>query len=799
MKRILKAGILGTAVSMFFTGCGSSSLTSGQSGGYKQAAQEVIQTQENREQWGEAGLKEGETLQQKEAPDYYEENEENKFENLSGTAAFRIKETHSQETNDLESFEVSTLLEDGTFLYSYTTRVGVRDETERKDNRKKVHCAAAYNYKTQNFKVIHEEIFTEKENESFYMQVCGNDGTGDIFVYDNGYGWLYDCSGKLKLHTDIETFVWKHFKGHSITVTEAFTDGSNRIYVNLVIEINEIEDVQDNSEDISEDNADKKAEELEKKMSENTQEVVLVYDILEYSSSIDQENLKFDEQVKNWKNMYSGAVGEIPSAEEDWKKAVTAVPAEWGPAFLWGLSRTPVYQWNNKDSEEFGHQDNGVSDFIPVADSYKAFTGLKNNMVLQDENLFVLHDNKYYKIYGTVLNDLGEGDYNKSRFKRTIEKVETTTNEDGTTEETHISVEQELEKGRNRDAFPKNSYLEGYSIQNNCNSVLTVIDDTVFAILEKKEVVKNTLLCLEKSGTSNEICEFATETMVDVVKENETLYLIASLKDGTAVWKLKDSDNGKVLGANDCVITNDQLRNVIKEVAYRQSDVDNKYHTAYGDMTKDKSGVSVDANAGMLLNGSNLLHVNLKTPQTELLKKIEKNEKIMTSEIKNVAGSNDLSKVQGNGYLLATLTDGLIYFDIGTKRAICLDAGTWYSIWKMGDTFVAVGFESSDTNFDSLDIAHARAKELNVDNLYKTGLEKILRSANSDALADKKEDNENTKKMKEEYEKNYKDANVEFVRPEDGKDVLEAWKNNNPGDIIKQKQSKEASEAAKSE
>ena len=73
MKRILMCGIL-TTVSMFFTGC-NSMLTSMTGGGYENIKWDVMETQEERGDWGEAGLMDGETMPETTAPDYYAQNE----------------------------------------------------------------------------------------------------------------------------------------------------------------------------------------------------------------------------------------------------------------------------------------------------------------------------------------------------------------------------------------------------------------------------------------------------------------------------------------------------------------------------------------------------------------------------------------------------------------------------------------------------------------------------------------------------------------------------------------------------
>lgn len=762
MKRILKSGICGVIiVSMFFTGCGSSSLINDNGGGYQQITQDIIETDESMKQLESRA----ETLGQQQAPDYYEQNEENKFKNLSGPMAFKIKDGHSQDTDDIESFNVEALLDDGTFLYCYSTKVGKRDENAATDNRDKIHCAAAYNYKTEEFQVFHEETST-KADEAFYMQVCG-DGTGDIFIYDDGMGYLYSHKRTIKMKMEIEAFVHENFGGTSFSVTKALTGGDNRVYVNLVIEKEELSDIQ---EDIESDELDEK-----------TLEVVLVYNVLNYSSSIDQEKENFDEQGKKWKKM-AGTFEELPDVDKDWEQAGKDADAKWGQAFLWGLSDKPlVYQWNNK---EFNYRDDGfVPNFTPKSeDSYKEFTNVYKGMIFQNHNLFIIKDEHYYELYGEVVNDFRA--YNQETFKRTIklEKSETDSSEGDSTEE----VEQSIVGDKKRDTYPANCYLVGYWVLDDCDSVLNIIDNNIFTLSNGNVLWKD-------SEENQQSLFVGTEAIVDVVEDDGTVYLIVASDNTTYVYKWLDDTKKEM--TDYTAVSNRYISEVVKRVEYSQSSVDQTYHSTYNSMTN-----SIDSNAGMLLNGKNFLYVELASTQAELLKQIENNDKIKVPKTYPSSSlfsrfEKSLSEASGKGYLVASLTNGILYWDKSTKKAICLDNGTWYSVWRLGDSFVAVGFENESTNYNTLDMAFARVKEFKIDELYQSGLQAILASAASveeTAAAD-----ENVKQMQEDYEKNYKNE-VEFIMPDESEHFLGEWQNNKPGEVTKKElesQSESASEA----
>ncbi len=136
--------------------------------------------------------------------------------------------------------------------------------------------------------------------------------------------------------------------------------------------------------------------------------------------------------------------------------------------------------------------------------------------------------------------------------------------------------------------------------------------------------------------------------------------------------------------------------------------------------------------------------------------------------------------MRNDGYLITSFAHGLIYFDPVSRKSISLDDGTWYGTWRVGETFVSVGYGKSNNTYGSLDIAHSSVMEYRLDDLYKSGLEAIIESTGQTIPTLKKEDSEGTKTMQEDYNQEMKDENVVFVDPNE-KD----WKDNNPGEELK--------------
>ncbi|MCI7261643.1 MAG: hypothetical protein MR562_00265, partial [Clostridiaceae bacterium] len=323
MKRVLISGML-CAVSILFTGC---SLLSGTNEGNIAESYWDIR----------------ESTTKNEMPDYYELNDNSKYDNLTAKRAFKFADTHSEETKDIASFEIGTLLDGETFLYGYSTRVkGAASD----DTRAYVHCVAAYQYDTGSFHVIHENKYSRakvtEDDESFYLQICEREGSSDpsVFVYDNGIGYLYKLDGTLEFSADIEGSVRSYFsKAYSVSVTNALTDGADRIYVELTIEKTAIDlgEAAEENETMSEEDADEAAEELEKETADKTVELVLFYDFTELDSdtTIDQTNAALNNQIKAWQNMTKGKTYTAePDARADWVTASTRVPSQWKIAFF---------------------------------------------------------------------------------------------------------------------------------------------------------------------------------------------------------------------------------------------------------------------------------------------------------------------------------------------------------------------------------------------------------------------------------------------------------------------------------
>lgn len=728
MKRILKAGIALTIVSMLFTGCGSNSLVSALGEGYQEIEWQV------------------DPYDLENMPSYSKQNKENKFENLEGEQAFVIKDGHSKDPNDIENFEIGTLLDDGTFIYKYITKEDYTQNGGTAENAKIVHCAAAYNYRTKMFKPFHETSFTrtDQDKESFTMQLCDPDDGGDIFIYDNGAGYLYTSDGTQDYNIDIETFARKHFKGYEVVVTDAMTDGEYRIFVELAIEKEEISVPEEDGEDISEEEADKEAEEIDAEMEEKMIETVLVYELSSFNSTIDQRNASYKDQVDAWIAMADGKTFDAePDPEADWETVRKQIPDQWGQAHLynvscpssmktiltiWGMADkdvggTPVLTWKNGTS--FSMENEYISSFYPEVDEMKAFTDLKENSSLS--NVFILKGTKYCEVYGNVGSLDGywgktiERSYllnttktevvkKKNGVLETIEIVSTPVTEERT---------QTLTVYEYRDADLSGEYLESYYTlyQDDVNGLVDVYDGMV--LCSNNGDGGDVMSWRKSDGSYEPLLLLPDDYLVDVFQQDNKMYVCVTQQGQIRiVTSISNEDVDLIgmllgVGVKTTTITGQQLSEAIKPSDYEGTKVSSSYHDEYN-AANEEDGLFIAGSGGM--DANKLVRVSL-SPQKDLLKKIE-----------NYGIGAGSSNASGNGWLLTSFGNGLVYVDDGSGKSFNLDKGTWYGTWKQGDKMISVGFGESSASYGTLDVAYARVKEYTMDDIYKSRLEEVIHS-----------------------------------------------------------------------
>lgn len=681
MKRILHVVLLAIVVSVLFTGCNSLILSLGEN------------------DYQEIDWKEMETWEA--APDFSKVNDIEKFSDLEGERAFKIHENHSQEPVDLKDFQIGTMLSDGTFIYAYST-----SEAGTGDSRKNVHCASMYNYRQQNMTVFHENIYAdssvEDDQESFYIQICNESvpEISDIFVYDNGMGYVYDFEGILKFQTDIETFVRSCFsKSHSVVTSKAITDGNNRIYLQLLIEKEQIDFDSYSTEVLTEEEYDKELEELEKEFEEKTFEILLVYDFQTKQTSMDQTLENVNEQGAKWQEMTSdhGPYTSEPDAAEDWETVRAELPDQWSQIFLYyGTERPLVYKW--KDSPVFQYTDDGyVCTFVPDfsdASKYEEVTYVEDQTIL--DHYYISLDGKYYELYGQV-GQFNIAEYENETFTRTYtyQWTETELDEDG--KEVQVTKTEERSQTISvptyRFATLKDEFLEGYYTSAQISQVVGTIGYDVL-------MVENSLLYrYSQDGTKTPVSIVLEDFLIDVGSNEEATYAVLSYKDKSMIIEWGEND---VL-PDSKTIDSEVISNAVRISTPNESVIDEKYYEMYREQNKD--GISE-------LTFTEHLTADQITPASVLIQ----NSDLET--LKDVGVSMGTDETLRQGYLLTTSSYGLLYYDFVSSKAFCIKDGTWYRTWKQGDHYVSVGFDNLDVSYTEMDAAFARVYKFKINSLF---------------------------------------------------------------------------------
>jgi len=684
VKRIVKAWILGVSVSVFFTGCNS--LSGSMNVDVRQVGTSVA-AEDDGEQNG-VRMNYSDEDKKQEAPDYFEENMQKKFENLEGKQAFRIKDGHSQGVTD---FQIGGLKSDKTFIYGYATE---EENSGGGESGKMVHCGAFYNYENGAFQIFHENVYDpdelEEGQESFLLQACMSSAgeLGDIFIYDNGFGYIYNPSGGLKFQVDLDNFIRRQYPGaYSLTVVNAMTDGDNRIYMEVSVEKEklDIEAEENADQEESEEDLDEEAEHLEQEVDEKVEEVILVYEFQSISSDMIQDNENFENQCQDWINRVQGQSFSIePDPEWDWKQSVQSYPDSWGSVTLTSLDSLPMYQWKN--NEEFSYEaNNGVCTFLAKPDTYRFFTDLKGNTEL--EKAFYAPDGHYSRIYGKA----GElTTCNTETISRTYTYTWIQMNEENEMVSKSEERTQTIERDKSRHASLEDGYRESfwnldrekaYTLGNSIGS------DIICCGRNGK------VYWIRKGGTLEEAgAELSGDLRVGVIPNGTGTCVVAS-----------DADR-MYLGFNGIQVVE------YKRLGGGYQQGSSQYDQRFEEQNKEDMPEGVDVYEGSdYYTEENVLRVDMAVDQ-ELATRLCTKEP--DSGWPAMGGTR-------KGFLLSSRTRGLIFYEPMFKESLVLSKGTWYRSFLLGGKCISVGFMSGDTSYGGLDVAQARVYEYDLNTLCR--------------------------------------------------------------------------------
>ncbi len=743
MKRVLRAGVLWCVINMFFTGCSSMMVESDWD------PKKVMDSVAQEETTSSNGvqIRYSDEERKKKMGDFYEENLSQKLEGLEGERAFMIADGHSERPEDLEDFQIERLADDGTFYYCYTTRAEGTGE-----NRQKVHCASSYNYRSRDFHIIHETRFDseswQEDKESFHMQVTPAEEGWQVFVYDNGIGSVYDTEGNLVFRTDIESFVRSCYsQAHSVMVTNAVTDGSRRIYLELVVEkeaINMPESPDADTMPIDEEQSEKEAEEAEAELEDKVKSQVMAYDFIPLDTTFDQYNDNFAMQKEAWINKVQGRTfSSDPDEEKDWQDVVEAVPDKWGTAVMPGYGRQSVLVW--KDGIRFLTGEDGItSQFKPAEDSYEGFYKVEPDRELSD--VFIIDNDIWYGVTGTVGGESDQTLYNPEVISRTYtyEYTVTTTDSEGNPSTETFTEErtQSLEVKTWRKTKMKSVQLEGHWVLDEIHTLGGCVNGRILAASDTEVFWLNQDRSLEKAGKLKE------EGMsVGILEDGEDLYLVQYDGSRMAAAKGENWDKASV-----------RWEIPYEKLTSRYGEGDTFFDSAFGD-----------------LNQEYLKDVNVYNNGARYTEKT-----VLKTEF-DFEGKRD-------GFLLTSMNKGLVYYEPSSQMAALVAEGSWYGSWKQGEGFVSVGFSRGDRSYESMDVVFARVYEYDLEKLFKEAKEE--REKQEQERKDALEKLDQPKKPTEESEPSgeglLEETEVKPMEDTWREEYKDKWQNVDHGEAVRQ-------------
>lgn len=630
--------------------------------------------------------------------DFYEENLSQKLEGLEGERAFMIADGHSDKSGDLEAFQIERLTDDGTFYYCYVTRADGTGE-----DRKKVHCAASYNYRSGDFHIIHETLFDaesgQEDGEAFHMQVIPTEEGGrEVFVYDNGVGSVYDTEGKLIFKTDIERFARACYsQAHSVTVANAITDGNHRIYLELVVEKEEV-DIPENPEadttPINGEQSEEEEEDVEEEIGDKVESQVLVYDFLPLNTTFDQYNDHFARQKEEWVSKVQGKTfTSDPNGEKDWQDVVKAVPDKWGIAVMPGYGGRSVFTW--KDGIRFLPGEDGItSQFKPEENSYEGFCKVEPDTEIS--NVFTMDSGFWYGLTGVTGGKSDQTLYNPEIISRTYtyEYTVTTTDSEGNPTTTTFAEErtQSLEVKTRRKTKMKNVQLEGYWINDKVHTLGGCVDGRILACSDTES------FWLNQDRSTDEAGKLMEEGMsVGILEERDGWYLVQYNGSKMAAAKGENWDKASV-----------RWEIPYEKLTSRYEEGDTSFDSAFEDLNQE------------YLKDVNVYNNGDRYTEKTILK------------------TQSLFGGTGDGFLLTSINKGLVYYEPSSQKAALVAEGSWYGSWKQGEGFVSVGFANGNMTYDSMDVVFARVYEYDLKKLFEeTTAEKEKQEQEQNAAMEK--------------------------------------------------------------
>lgn len=629
-----------------------------------------------------------------------EEARDARFDGVNGQYAFWFPEDHPVSRDTLKQFQVLGLI-NGTFYYYYAI--------QPEDSDTEIRAVARYHYRNRVAKLLHERKVKVKGDDAAYTEfhaqlfkLKDKDGYR-ICIYDDGNLILLDNQGNKRFSftsdaggKNMRDILHRVFdvggEYYAAEVTDVVTDGQYSFSIPVTVIKEDYTEIEDLEADLT------------------TESYIFTYTYLTINTEtqiIHRINLNRHAQ-EIYFNLLAGEGG-LRDAESDWNQVIKKIPDLWGSYYLGTLKGEKIVnegyimQWKDPEKTAYIKDDQGNPTTHPAAESVKPLASVKSGDILENVTFIRTDPASLCDMYGVVDNT----SVVKKKLEREYTYYEAVTEEDKDGKSVTNYVERE---GRD-------------SINANWCQRITLQKDTAFL---------------------NDYAVKSPNFGVDVVRS--PVEMDGSFRYGFVV-------------DNECLLMGDQGDSRIIFPEFREDSsyaisllntVDGYSYAMASDITDNRIYLNVQKPTSV--TGYGIVALNIADLASKY-RKGEKDEKLF-DKMKEVGEGEDTrfdfagTEVQDNpsvytkenivalgkpgeeAFLLTSFHSGVQLYQPtshGYNRSASTPGTIWqisdwpiYQAWPISkDQVVAIGFDRTDTVYESMDIAMARVYTFDVNKIKK--------------------------------------------------------------------------------
>lgn len=621
-----------------------------------------------------------------------------RFDGVNGKYAFWFPNGHLVNQNTLKQFQVLGLI-DGTFYYYYAI--------QPEDSDMEIHAVARYNYYFQVGKLLHERKGKVSGDgaayTAFHAQMFKKGDGYRICIYDDGNLTLLNDQGD-KLFSFTSDAGGKNMKDiiqrvfdvggeyYDAEVRDVVTDGEYSFSIPVTVIKEDYTEIEDLEADLT------------------TESYIFTYTYLTINTEtqmIYRVNLNREIQEKMFYNMANG--GGLRNAESDWATIIKYVPDKWGYYYLGTLkggkiiNEGYIMQWKDPEKTAFIKDDQGNPTTHPAEDSVKPLASVKSGDILENVTFIRRNPVSLCDMYGVVDNT----SVVKKKLERKYTYLEAVTVEDENGQTKTEYVEREAMDSinanwRQRINLQKDTaFLNDYAVKSPSLGV-----DVVRSPVERNGsfrygfVVDNMCLVPGNQGDSRIVFPEITEGSSYHISLLNTI-------DGHPYAMASDIMNNRIylnVQKHTSVDGDGIVALNIADVAskYRKGEQDEKLFDKMEEIGKEEDthfdfgGTKVQDNPS-IYNKDNVVVMGNPAEEAFLLTSFQ--------------NGMQLYQPSASEYDSSRSTSGTVW-----------QISDWpiYQAWPISENkVVAIGFDRTDTVYESMDIAMARVYTFDVSEIKK--------------------------------------------------------------------------------